>query len=230
MINLIKNRRVLTILSIVVAALTVIAGFMIFRDRQYALISVVVAVLACVPFFGSFERHNKSNSRKLVLLAVMVAISVAGRFMFAFIPFFKPVTAIIIIYAIVFGPETGFLCGALSALISNFYFGQGPWTPFQMLVWGLIGLMAGLLANPLEKNRVFLVLFGIFAGLFFSVIMDVWVVLWLDGTFLLSRYVVALATGFPATAVYAFSNVVFLLIGIRPIGGKLKRMRIKYGL
>ena len=80
----------------------------------------------------------------------MVALSVTGRF----IPFFKPVTALTVLTAVYLGGEAGFLCGALSAVISNFWFGQGPWTPFQMLAWGMIGLFAGLLASPLKRSRI----------------------------------------------------------------------------
>src|SRR5699024_4394169 len=130
------------------------------------------------------------NTRRMVILAVLVAISVVGRFIFAALPAFKPVTAIVVISAIFFGAEAGFLVGALSALISNIYFGQGPWTPFQMFSWGLIGFIAGLpyFRNKLKNNKVYLVLYGIIAGVAYSLIMDVWTVMSLDNTFTIKRY------------------------------------------
>ena len=106
---------------------------------HFALSSMLVALMALVLFSCGFERR-KTGARRLILVAVMTALSVAGRFVFSAIPAFKPITAMVVITAIHIGPEAGFLTGALSALISNFYFGQGPWTPFQMLIWGLIGL------------------------------------------------------------------------------------------
>ncbi len=208
----------------------VVLGVTLFADRQYSLISFIVAGLACVPFFLAFEKKNDANSKKLILLAVMVALSVIGRFVFSVVPFFKPITAMVIITAIYFGPETGFLCGALSALISNFYFGQGPWTPFQMLLWGLIGVFAGLLAGSLKKSRVALSVYGVLAGVVFSLVMDVWGVLWVDGTFNFTRYWTALVTALPVTGIYAASNVIFLLLIAKPIGKKLERVRQKYGL
>ena len=103
-----------------------------------------------VLFITGFER-KVTGTRRMVLVAVMTAISVLGRF----IPFFKPITALTVITAMYLGGEAGFLVGSLSALLSNFYFGQGPWTAFQMLAWGLIGYVAGLIAESLKRNRVF---------------------------------------------------------------------------
>lgn len=79
----------------------------------------------------------------------MAAIAVVGRTVFEIIPLpnFKPCSAIIIITAVAFGPEAGFLTGALTAFVSNFIFGQGPWTPWQMFTWGLVGFLAGILQN-----------------------------------------------------------------------------------
>lgn len=132
-----------------------ILGATVFQDKQYAWISLAVAVLACVPFLLSFERKQTGNS-KLILIAVMTALSVAGRLLFAALPGFKPVTAMVVLTAMYFGGEAGFLTGALTALLSNFYFGQGPWTPFQMFTWGLLGFFAGLLRNRLKSSAIFL--------------------------------------------------------------------------
>ena len=129
-----------------------------------------------------------------------------------------------------FGPQAGFMTGALTAMISNFYFGQGPWTPFQMLGWGLIGLLAGYLYKPFQKSRVALALYGVFAALVYSLLMDVWSVLWYNSSFSWSLYWATLLTAIPYTVSYAVSNVVFLLFLGRPFGEKLARVKIKYGV
>lgn len=206
----------------------ILLGVFVFRDRAYLWISLAVAALACVPFFLSFERKGHDTCR-LILLAVMVALSVLGRFVFAAVPHFKPVTAIVVITGIYLGAESGFLCGALSAILSNILFGQGPWTPFQMFAWGIVGWIAGLLSPWLRKSRVFLLLYGVFSGVLYSLLMDIWTVLWW-GEFSLSRYLAALASAVPVTAVYAVSNVIFLLVLARPIGQKLERIIFKYGI
>jgi energy-coupling factor transport system substrate-specific component len=140
-----------------VAPLIVLCGVFFLGDRKYAFVSLTLSVVACIPFFVSFEK-GKNDARRIVIIAVMTALSVAGRFVFAPIPFFKPVTAIVIITAIYLGAEAGFITGAFSAVVSNFYFGQGPWTPFQMFAWGLIGFLAGLLAKRLLESKVLLII------------------------------------------------------------------------
>lgn len=208
--------------------LLILAGAVVFRDKQYAWISLGAAVLCCVPFFAGFEKRG--GQTKIVIIAVMIAFSVIGRIIFAPVPAFKPVTAMVVITGIYFGREAGFMTGALSAVISNFYFGQGPWTPFQMLVWGLIGALAGLLSRRLEKSRIALICYGALSGVAFSLLMDVWTVLWIDGSFVLSRYAAALITAWPFTLTYAVSNVIFLLILNPVFGKKLKRIKLKYGI
>lgn len=215
------------ILFALIPAVT-IGGSLIFHDRQYAWISLCVALLSFVPFFLRFER--RADVKRLVLIAVMTALSVLGRIVFTPIPAFKPVAAFVIITAMYFGGETGFLVGSLSAAVSNFWFGQGPWTPFQMLGWGCVGLFAGFLAEPMKKSRVVMIIYALLAGVGFSLLTDVWTVLWADGYFNISRYFAALVSALPFTAVYALSNVIFLLIFARPIGKILERIKLKYAL
>ena len=207
----------------------VLGGALIFRDRQYAYITLCVAVLSCLPFFLHFER-SANDVKRLILIAVMVALSVAGRMLFAPLQHFKPVTALVIITAMYFGSEAGFLTGALSAVLSNFYFGQGPWTPFQMFSWGMIGFFSGLLAPLLRRSRIALCIWGGIGGVLYSFLMDIWTVLWADGYFNLPRYFAAIASAVPVTAVYVVSNILFLLVLAKPIGKLLARMKTKYSL
>ncbi len=216
------------ILCILIPAV-VIAGAMLLPEKRYAWISLCVALLACVPFFLHFERST-ADVERLILIAVMTALPVLGRILFAPIPSFKPVTAMVVLTAMYFGPEAGFLTGALSAVISNFYFGQGPWTPFQMFAWGFVGFLGGLLAQPLKKNRIVLGVYGILAGVLYSFLMDIWTVLWIDGYFNFPRYFAAIVSAAPVTAIYAASNVLFLELFSYPIGKILGRVKTKYGL
>ena len=217
------------LLLIVVIPLTVLLGALIFKEKHYAWISLCVAVLSCLPFFYSFERKQSSAS-ELTVLAVLIALSAAGRMIFAFLPAFKPITAITVIAAVWLGKEAGFIVGSLSAVVSNLYFGQGPWTPFQMLAWGLIGFIGGLLGGKLQNKKIPLCIFGVKAGVAYSMLMDVWVTVWEDGSFNPARYAALLLAALPTTASYAVSNVVFLLLLSSPIGEKLERIKKKYGL
>ena len=225
-----KARRIITyVVFLLCIPLVVLLGATVFQGKQYAFLSLAVALLSCVPFFLSFERKKQSGAR-LILIAVLTALSVLGRMLFYVLPGFKPVTAMVVITAMYLGSEAGFMTGALTAVISNFYFGQGPWTPFQMFTWGITGFLAGLLARQLKGSRVFLCVFGALAGVLFSLCMDVWTALWADGTFQVSRYLAALASSAHFTLIYAVSKVIFLLILAKPIGKKLQRVLEKYGI
>lgn len=203
----------------------VFLGAFVLEQRLHLFVSLAAAALAVLLFLTGFERKNV-GTRRLVIASVMTALCIVGRF----IPFFKPVTAITVLAAIYLGRESGFLIGAMAALLSNFYFGQGPWTAFQMLSWGMIGWFAGVLANPLKRHRFALFLFGILSGIAYSLLMDVWTVLSFNGNFSLPLYLTTIAAALPHTILYALSNFVFLWFLAKPIGEKLERVRVRYGV
>ena len=225
-----KIRRVIRVaVPFAVMPAAVIAGGLFSGERLYAWMILLMVILTQLLFMAGFERHTV-GTRRLVIAAVMTALSVLGRFVFAPLPGFKPITAIVVITAVWIGGETGFLVGALSALISNFFSGQGPWTPFQMFAWGMIGLIAGYLASPLRRSRVLLALYGILAGIAYSFFMDIWTVLWYNNGFDVDLYLTAISTAVPMTLVYAASNVIFLVFLAGPIGKKLERIKTVYGI
>ena len=207
----------------------VLGGGILAGERMYAWSILAMVLLSQVLFFLGFEKRTV-GSRRLVVAAGMTALSVLGRFIFALLPGFKPITAIVIITAVWIGGETGFLVGALSALVSNLFASQGPWTPFQMFAWGMIGLIAGMLAEPLKRSRFLLALYGALAGVAYSMLMDVWTVLWYNNGLNWEMYRAALVTAVPYTLSYMASNVVFLLLLGKPFGRKLERVKMKYGI
>lgn len=223
------NKIIRYIFILCAVPIIILTGSFLFPEKSYAVISVLLVIFASVPFFISFE-NRKTSTRTLVIIAIMTALSVAGRFIFSPIPFFKPVTALVIITAVYFGSEAGFLTGALSAVISNFYFGQGPWTPFQMFAWGIVGFIAGLLSSQILKNKIIMMLYSLLSGVIYSFVMDIWTTLWSDGYFNLARFLASSVTSAPITAIYSISNLIFLLVLLKPIGRKLDRVKIKYGI
>ncbi len=227
--TVIKSHGVRKALKILVPLIMIpsaaVMGTLVFDEKKHLFVSLFIAILTIILFVIGFEK-KEIGTRRTVIVSIMTALSVAGRF----IPFFKPVTALTVITAIYLGGEAGFAVGAFSALISNFYFRQGPWTPFQMLSWGLIGLAAGALAKPLKKSKLFLLIFGVLSGIAFSLIMDVWTVLWYNDGFDTALYLSAIITALPHTALYTVSNFLFLLCLSKPFGDKLQRIKIKYGV
>ncbi len=195
------------------------------QSQFYALVSFLMVGLALLLFLTGFERRE-IGTRRMILVSVMTALSVIGRLL----PVFKPITALTVLSAMYLGAEAGFLVGALSAVLSNAIMGQGPWTPFQMLAWGLIGFFAGILEKPLRRLPLLLYVYGILSGVAYSMLLDVWTTLWTYKEFTWGAYAAALTTALPMTCLYAVSNLLFLLILRKPIGDKLLRIRKKYGL
>lgn len=136
-------------------------------------IVALAGVVALLAGLALYER-GRSGSREIGLVAVLIAAASAGRVLFAAVPGAQPVTAIAIIAGVALGPRAGIAVGAGSALVSNAFLGQGPWTPWQMLLWGLAGLAGGLLAPALRRSRPALVAVGIAISLVFGALMDVW--------------------------------------------------------
>lgn len=140
---------------------------MLDNGKFFMLASMAVVICCMAPFFMVFEKR-KPKAREIVLIAMMCAITVAAHmFLHVTIPI-QIGTAMVIIAGISMGPEAGFLVGALSRFVCNFYMGQGPWTPWQMFCWGLLGFLAGLAFNKVDlsksmeqtKSRTFQVVMG----------------------------------------------------------------------
>lgn len=221
-----KLKRTLTVvLPCVLMPIVVIGGSFYAHGQSYALSTLVLTLLSLVLFICGFE-GKKTGTRRLVIVSVMVALSSVGRL----IPIFKPVTFIVVITGVTLGPQAGFLTGAFSAVISNISFGQGPWTPFQMFAWGMLGFIAGLLQKPLNKSRALLIVYLVFSGVFYSFIMDIWTVLWYEQGFVTDLYKAAIISAIPYTIVYSVSNVIFALLLAKPMCEKLNRVKIKYGV
>ena len=223
-----------TIISVciffIIIPLVIWFGVWLFNDRKYNVISMAIALLSCIPFFIRFEK-GKSGAREVVVIAVMTAFSVIGRLIFSPIPGFKPVTAITIIAGIALGAESGFMVGSLTAIVSNIFFGQGPWTPFQMFVWGVLGFLSGLIFYKKQtSNRFILAVIGLVGGIAYSMLMDIWTTVSMDGTFNILRYLFYISSSFPFMAIYAVSNVVFLFVLAKPFLEKLNRIKTKYGI
>lgn len=199
----------------------------------YLILSFGLVVIAILLFFIRFETR-KVEARELVLLAVLASIAAVGRIPFASIPSVQPTTFVIMISGYVFGAESGFIIGAVAALASNMVLGQGPWTPWQMVAWGLVGLTAGLLRNTRFLNWKWgRIVFGAVWGFLFGWIMNVWGFLAYTQTGGPPTFP-AVLTYFAASAsfdsMHAVSNVFFLILFGNTWIKILNRFKKKYGL
>ncbi|MBE6050346.1 MAG: ECF transporter S component [Clostridium sp.] len=217
---------------IVMVPLTILFGAIFLQDKKYYFISLLVIIYAMISFFIFFEKSNH-KSREIVLIAVMATIGVVGRGAFFMLPQFKPVVAIVIITAVSLGAEAGFLTGALIGFVSNFFFGQGPWTPWQMFCFGIVGFLAGILfkKNILKRNKLTLCIFGGLATLVvYGGIINFSSLLMMSSTINMESILAIYASGLPFDAVHAFSTIVFLFLISKPMLEKLDRVKSKYGI
>lgn len=214
-------------------------GIFFLNDRSNVFIGLCIVCLAMIPFAMVFE-DRQPQARELLLIAVMSGIAVAGRVAFFMIPQFKPVTAVVIIAGVGLGAEAGFLTGAVSGFVSNFFFGQGPWTPWQMFAFGIIGFLAGIIfrtKKPLltrrqeQLKKLAMSIYGFLATLLiYGLIMDFSSALTFSQQFSWPILVGKILSGLPFNLIHACSTVIFLYFLALPMERKLDRIRKKYGI
>ena len=212
--------------------LTIYIGEFYTGDRKYYFISMLIILEALLPFALMFEK-GKPQARELIVLAVLCAITVAGRAAFFMLPQFKPVAALVIIAGIAFGGEAGFLVGATSAFVSDMFFGQGPWTPWQMFAFGLIGFSAGMCFRKglLPPSATIIGIFGFVATfVIYGGIMNPANVLIFQPDPTGEMFYLAYIQGFAFDLIHAAATVFFLAVAAKPMLEKLDRIKIKYGL
>lgn len=220
------------VMILLLIPLTIFAGVYYFGDRKYYFISLLIILETMVPFVMIFE-GRKPKARELIIISVLCAIAVAGRGAFFMIPQFKPVVAIVIISGVAFGGETGFLVGAVTGFVSNMFFGQGPWTPWQMFSFGIIGFIAGVLFKKglLRRSVVPLSLFGFFATfIIYGGIMNPASVLTFQGKPTAEMFLLSYLRAIPFDLIHSGATFFFLAVISQPMLEKLDRIKIKYGL
>ncbi|MGX7059791.1 ECF transporter S component [Vagococcus humatus] len=200
-------------------------------NRNYLAVSVMLLIIGMVPFFFAFE-DRKPSAKELVLLAVLVGIAVVGRGIFFMLPQFKPMAAIVIISAVSLGAETGFLVGCLSALISNMFFSQGPWTPWQMFAFGMVGFVAGLIFHRRKQvSRLELSLFGFISiFLIYGLIMNPASVIMYTSDVTFGAVITSFVSGAPMDLIHGGSTAIFLFILADPFLKKLERIKQKHDI
>lgn len=215
--------------------ITIWVGITKLNDRKYYFISMLILLEAIIPFFFLYEKR-KPKARELVTVATMCALAVAGRAAFFMLPNFNAATAMVIISGVAFGAETGFIVGAVTMLTSNFIFGQGPWTPWQMFAMGVLGYLAGVIyRRRTVREKIFsklsLCIFGgISCIVVYGGIMNPASVLMYYSDVSLHMIAAAYITGFPFDVVHGTGTVLFLWFAARPFLEKFDRIRTKYGI
>jgi len=212
--------------------LMIALGVTVFDDRQYYIVCVLIILLSVGAFALGFEKR-RPQAKEIVLLASLTALGVAGRIAFYMTPQVKPSAAVIIIAGVVFGANSGFMCGAAVGFLSNFFFGQGPWTPWQMFAFGVVGFFAGVFFAPgrIKPGRLSLCVYG-FLSVFilYGVIADTSSVVMFTSEPTFSAVMGVYASGIIYNLIHAGATVIFLFVIGMPLIKKLNRVKTKYAI
>lgn len=225
-----KSNIAMLVVCLVLIPLTLYFGMKL-PGRGYYITGTAIIAELMIPFFMAFE-GRKVQARELVVLAVMCALSIVGRVAIP-IPHFKAIYAIIMLTGIAFGPEAGFIVGAVSAMASNFFYQQGAYVPWQMFAYGIAGMLAGFAfaKGRLPKKPWIMAVFG-----FFTVIGLVGPILDGAGLFLgfsvlnENTFATVFIPGLIVNCIQGSCTILIMLFLGRPLLDKLDRIKLKYGM
>ncbi len=183
-------------------------------------------------FFLMFERSKPTAAEILPMVVICTAASL-GRVIFAVIPQVQPVTALVIIFGYVFGCRKGYVAGAMCAIISNMFLGQGPWTIFQMTAWGVCGLIGGIFGHILVKANpyirlVIMTAYGFVSAYIFSFITDFLTICYLGDYVTFETVLAVYISGFAFAIGHAVGNAIIIFIFFDILKRKLERVLNRY--
>lgn len=226
-----KKENLLVCICAAVSLAGVLVWQLFFAEKvSFYMVGVVLIVLTILPFFASFER-GRAAAVEISLLAVMAALAVASRAAFYALPQVKPICAVVIVSGVCFGAKNGFAVGAISAFVSNFLFGHGVWTPYQMLALGLCGLFAGLLFRVVRPTRVRLAVYGFFAAaVLYGLIVDLSTVFMTLSRLTWQGVLGVYGAGAVFSLIFGATTAVFLFLFGEAFVKKINRIQKKYAV
>jgi energy-coupling factor transport system substrate-specific component len=191
-------------------------------DPDRAGLALLLVAVATIVAAASWLEGSPGSARELTLVAALAGLAAGGRVLFAAVPGVQPVTVVAVTAGAALGLRSGIAVGGLAALASNFFLGQGIWTPWQMLAWGACGAVGALL-GPLLRNRFMLAFVCFVLGFAFSALMDLWE--WFSFfPHTWQALAVQMTRGFPFQAAHAVGNVLIALA----VGPELRRVLERY--
>lgn len=225
-----KSNIVTLVVFLLLIPLTLFLGTKL-PGRSYYITGTLIIAELMIPFFMAFE-GRKPQARELVVIAVMCALAIAGRVVIP-IPNFKAAYALIMLAGIAFGPEAGFMVGAVTAFASNFFYGQGPFTPWQMFGYGAGGMLAGFLfrKNWLPRKNWIMAVFGFLAVLLWvGPLLDCASIFLVLPTVTWSGVIATFLSGLSVNVSQAVCTALVMLLLGNGLLEKLDRIKMKYGM
>ncbi len=222
-------KKYLPLLTAVICLEIIVIWQLFAKNTNFYIVALGILILSMLPLFVSFEK-SRPSARQLALISSLIAIAVISRAVFYLVPQVKPIGAVVIVSGVCLGAKNGYIIGAFSAFISNFIFGQGMWTPFQMVAMGLIGMLSGLIFNK-RAQRIPLSIVGfLLVFVVYGLVVDLNTVLMFTSDFSLGSVLAVYLAGVPFNLVFAASTAVFLLIFGEGFIKKINRITTKYAL
>lgn len=222
-------KKTLSLIASLLSIAVIVIWQLFFADTNYYIIVAAILIFSMLPFLFSFEK-SKPSARELTLISGLIAVAVVSRAVFYLIPQVKPIGAVVIVSGVCLGAKRGYLIGAFSAFISNFIFGQGIWTPFQMAALGLVGLAAGLLFNRKAKRLPLAAAGFVLCFALYGIVVDLSSVLMLTTDYSLQSVLAVYAAGVPFNLIFGASTAIFLFLFGENFAKKINRIVTKYGI
>jgi energy-coupling factor transport system substrate-specific component len=198
-----------------------------------AFLSFILLLLVIAVIFARFEEASLS-SKEVALIGILAAITAASRIPFAALPNIKPCTFLIIVTGLVFGALAGAMVGSMTAAVSNMFFGQGPWTAWEMVAWAMVGIIAGMVGKRIKEEITVthVIMLGVVLGLAYNTLMDFssWITFYRADP---NLFVPTFVAGIPFGILHIIGNVVFAAVLGKPVLTLYKRFKrrchISYG-
>lgn len=209
-----KNISVIS--SVIILLILILIGFRGGSGDNFPLYIIIAAVAILFLSYFYFERSSM-GTKEIAIIATLSSFAAASRVPFASLPNIQPSTFIVALSGYVFGPYEGFLVGTTTAFVSNIFLGQGPWTPWQMMGWGIVGCISGVLGRTsmLNTKKITAEKFAFlcfFYGFLFDWIMNLWHVLGYIKPLKLEAVLLAYASGITFDIMHSIGNFVFALL------------------
>jgi energy-coupling factor transport system substrate-specific component len=196
---------------------------------SWELASFLILAAVLLAGFAWYER-SRPPAQVVALVAALAALAIAGRIAFAAFPNVKPTTDIVLFAGYALGGAPGFAVGALTALVSNFWFGQGPWTPWEWAGWWMAGPRCASLAAVGGRNVGRLTLAAVcgIAGLAYGALLNFSLMATYGGDLSLEHFLLLESRAVPFDAAHAIGNVVFALVAGPAMIRMLSRFRERF--
>ena len=230
--------RLSTLMALAALFMTAIMIYLAIFEPQLlteyaAFLSFILLLFVVGIIFAKFEESDIS-SKEVALIGILGAIIAASRIPFAALPNIQPCTFLIIVTGLVFGSLAGAMAGATTAAVSNLFFGQGPWTAWMMVAWGMVGIISGMVGKRLKDDVTVthVILLGVVLGLAYNALMDFssWLTFYRASP---NLFLPTFIAGIPYGILHVTGNVIFAAILGKPVLTLFKRFkrrtRVRYG-